>query len=127
MSKFNKTMKSNGQSQSEMSAPVTKKIFRMPQTRFSKPKTQSTFSLPIGFKGAPSLSSSEESTDDEKVAIMERDKLEIERIRKRRMYEKGMRCVTRKIIPKTYVCLVCIMSPANITIIMAVGILSSIR
>ena len=36
-------------------------------------------------------SSSEESSEDDSVKIMERDRLEIERIRKKRMQEKGLR------------------------------------
>ena len=87
-------MKSTGLSEnlsSETSGQKEKKMFRMPQSKFSKSKKAPTFSLPLGFTTTPSEDNETDETDEEEVSIMERDRLEIERIRKRRMYEKGIR------------------------------------
>jgi len=64
-------------------------MFRMPKSKFTRPTNRATFAVPVGMLNHASSSSDESSSDDE-VAILERDRLEIERIRKKRMNEKGI-------------------------------------
>merc|ERR1711892_1098779 len=64
-------------------------MFRMPKSKFTRPTNRATFAVPVGLLNHASSSSDESSSDDE-VAILERDRLEIERIRKKRMNEKGI-------------------------------------
>merc|ERR1711892_1003147 len=61
----------------------------MPKSKFTRPTNRATFAVPVGMLNHASSSSDESSSDDE-VAILERDRLEIERIRKKRMNEKGI-------------------------------------
>merc|ERR1739838_1120467 len=76
---------------------ATFKPFKMPKSSFSRPKNRATFSVPLGLLKHESSSDSEESSDDE-IKILERDRLEIERIRKKRMNEKGINLYNRRSI-----------------------------
>ena len=73
------------------------KTFRMPKPSFSSKKKG--FKVPLGMQinyggndsSEDGSSTEESSSEDDSVKIMERDRLEIERIRKKRMQEKGLR------------------------------------
>ena len=73
------------------------KVFRMPKPSFSSKKKG--FKVPLGMQinyggndsSEDGSSTEESSSEDDSVKIMERDRLEIERIRKKRMQEKGLR------------------------------------
>ena len=77
--------------------PSMPKVFRMPKPSFSSKKKG--FKVPLGMQinyggndsSEDGSSTEESSSEDDSVKIMERDRLEIERIRKKRMQEKGLR------------------------------------
>ena len=105
LEKFKKTQEKAGyvkKSEPESNGPKNPppsipKVFRMPKPSFSK--KSKNFKVPLGMQinyGGGVNDSSEESSEDtssedDSVKIMERDRLEIERIRKKRMQEKGLR------------------------------------
>merc|ERR1712174_54734 len=83
-----------GKSNNATTEKPTFKAFKMPKSTFSRPKNRPTFTVPLGLLKHESSSDSEESSDED-VKILERDRLEIERIRKKRMNEKGINLYNR--------------------------------